>query len=314
MTGWHDFMLRELLADYQRLVIAEASVSQIGPGITRTFVIGIRHSPQPRVVRRPAERPGDRLREPVRVFLMGAMNGVTLTRGRLKHCGSVTIFASSGTSRSSRRRTVKHPIAIARSRRAHAQSGRPAHQSAQRGGEGNPESEARPDVIVYTTPPLDRDLDVIGSGPLGNSSPDRLWRTPISSAVYAMCRPMVNRSTCVTGSSASNRKRHVEHPEHNGRAKRCCTDTLHLEIDLWATAHRFKRGHRVRLIVSSGAHPRWLRNDGTGEPFGTATENARRRSNHLSRSNLPPLSTHPAHSQRVKGVVSQVTCDALNPA
>jgi len=64
----------------------------------------------------------------------------------------------------------------------------------------------------------------------------------------------------------------VEHPEHNGRAKRCDADTLHLEIDLWATAYRFKRGHRLRLIVSSGAHPRWLRNYGTGEPIGTATE------------------------------------------
>jgi uncharacterized protein len=64
----------------------------------------------------------------------------------------------------------------------------------------------------------------------------------------------------------------VEHPEHNGRAKRCSNDTLHLEIDLWAAAHCFKRGHRLRLIVASGAHPRWLRNYGTGAPIGTATE------------------------------------------
>jgi predicted acyl esterase len=39
---------------------------------------------------------------------------------------------------------------------------------------------------------------------------------------------------------------------------------------MWATAHRFRRGHRIRLQVSSGAHPRWARNLGTGEPFATA--------------------------------------------
>jgi uncharacterized protein len=36
-------------------------------------------------------------------------------------------------------------------------------------------------------------------------------------------------------------------------------------FDLWPTAHRFASGHRVRLQVSSGAHPRYLRNPGTGE-------------------------------------------------
>jgi predicted acyl esterase len=40
---------------------------------------------------------------------------------------------------------------------------------------------------------------------------------------------------------------------------------------MWATAYRFRRGHRLRLQVSSGAHPRWNRNLGTGEPIATAT-------------------------------------------
>jgi putative CocE/NonD family hydrolase len=44
-----------------------------------------------------------------------------------------------------------------------------------------------------------------------------------------------------------------------------------IEIDMWATAYRFRRGHRMRLQVSSGAHPRWNRNLGTGEPVATAT-------------------------------------------
>ncbi|WIJ26233.1 CocE/NonD family hydrolase [Devosia sp. RR2S18] len=46
----------------------------------------------------------------------------------------------------------------------------------------------------------------------------------------------------------------------------------HLEIGLHATAHSFLPGHRLRLQVSSGAHPRYARNMGTGEPISTATK------------------------------------------
>jgi hypothetical protein len=47
-----------------------------------------------------------------------------------------------------------------------------------------------------------------------------------------------------------------------------------VEFDLWPIAHRFAAGHRVRLQVSSGAHPRYVRNPGTGEDPLTA-ENLR---------------------------------------
>ena len=49
-------------------------------------------------------------------------------------------------------------------------------------------------------------------------------------------------------------------------------DIWKLNFKLHATAHCFKRDHRIRLIVSSGAHPRYARNTGTSEPFGTATK------------------------------------------
>ena len=42
-------------------------------------------------------------------------------------------------------------------------------------------------------------------------------------------------------------------------------------FDLWPTGHRFAAGHRIRLQVSSGAHPRYARNPGTGEDPITAT-------------------------------------------
>jgi len=45
----------------------------------------------------------------------------------------------------------------------------------------------------------------------------------------------------------------------------------HIHIDLWPTANRFRRGHRIRLQVTSGGHPRFARNPGSGEPLATAT-------------------------------------------
>ena len=44
-----------------------------------------------------------------------------------------------------------------------------------------------------------------------------------------------------------------------------------LTIRLNATGHCFRRDHRLRLLIASGAHPRYARNTGTSEPFGTTT-------------------------------------------
>jgi predicted acyl esterase len=39
-----------------------------------------------------------------------------------------------------------------------------------------------------------------------------------------------------------------------------------LRIDLDAMAHRFGAGHRIRLMIAGGSHPRYSRNLGTDEP------------------------------------------------
>jgi putative CocE/NonD family hydrolase len=48
-------------------------------------------------------------------------------------------------------------------------------------------------------------------------------------------------------------------------------DIWKISIKLHATAHTFMRNHRLRIIVASGAHPRYARNTGTDEPVATAT-------------------------------------------
>jgi predicted acyl esterase len=44
---------------------------------------------------------------------------------------------------------------------------------------------------------------------------------------------------------------------------------IRLDISMWPTANTFRAGHRIRLQVSSGAHPLYARNAGTGEPLAT---------------------------------------------
>jgi putative CocE/NonD family hydrolase len=47
--------------------------------------------------------------------------------------------------------------------------------------------------------------------------------------------------------------------------------TSHLRMTLSPTANSFRRGHRIRVQVSSGAHPLYARNTGSGEPLGKAS-------------------------------------------
>ncbi len=45
---------------------------------------------------------------------------------------------------------------------------------------------------------------------------------------------------------------------------------FHVRVAVWPVGHHFAAGHRLRVQVSSGAHPVYARNLGTGEPYGTA--------------------------------------------
>jgi uncharacterized protein len=49
-------------------------------------------------------------------------------------------------------------------------------------------------------------------------------------------------------------------------------EVVEVTIDLWAVAHTFAPGHRVRLEISGGSFPRWNRNPNNGAQPATATE------------------------------------------
>jgi uncharacterized protein len=134
-----------------------------------------------------------------------------------------------------------------------------------RSGSGDmAELERRSDVLIFSSEPLAADLDVIGSiaGEIflrSNTEYTDLYLClcdvgPSSSSTnvcdgYTRLRPEVPKATPATAEGGRSRTVHVE---------------------FWPTAYRFRRGQRIRVIVASGAHPRYARNPGSGESLGDA--------------------------------------------
>jgi putative CocE/NonD family hydrolase len=119
--------------------------------------------------------------------------------------------------------------------------------------------EARPDVLTYTTAPLESVTEAIGPVrvELGvrASSPHfdifaRVCDVDPLGASWNVCDALVRIAP--------------------GRFEPAEDGTRNVAFELWPTAHRFAAGHRIRLQVSSGAHPRYMRNPGTGEDPNTA--------------------------------------------
>lgn len=120
--------------------------------------------------------------------------------------------------------------------------------------------EARLDVLTYTTPPLDQDLEVIGLVTLELFVKSSLAHTDF-----------FGRLCDVTPAGASLNVCDGLLRVKPGSVQAGTDGALRVEIELSATAYRFQKGHSLRVQVSSGAHPRWNRNLGTGEPEATAT-------------------------------------------
>jgi hypothetical protein len=120
--------------------------------------------------------------------------------------------------------------------------------------------EARPDVLTYTGPVLEQTLEAIGHVSV------EVWvraSEPWFDVFARVCdvdADGVSRNVCdaLTGVAPD-------------RFERSPDGAWHVRFELWPIGHRFAAGHRIRLQVSSGAHPRYARNPGTGEDPAAAT-------------------------------------------
>jgi hypothetical protein len=253
--GWYDIFLPGQLRDFRVLQdLGRPARLTVGPwhhlngsggGQEEVLTFGLAHAR--------GERPADRA--PVRLFVMGEEawrdfeswppEGYEPQRFYLQPGGVLGTTAGEGGDRDCYRYDPKDPTpAVGGVRMIPWGAGR-AENSA---------LEARPDVLTYTTAELDADTEVIGdahaeiwfSSSLRHADVFvRLCDVDASGKSWNVCDGL----TSVTAADIASA----------------------VTVRLWSTAYRFRRGHRIRVQVSSGAFPRYARNGGTGEPRATAT-------------------------------------------
>jgi putative CocE/NonD family hydrolase len=116
----------------------------------------------------------------------------------------------------------------------------------------------RRDVLVYTSEPLTRNLEV--TGPVtavlyaATSAPDTDWAVKLCDV-----HPDGRTFNVCDGILRARYRRSWEAPTlvEPGAVER-------YEVDLWATSQVFLAGHRIRLVVTSSDFPRYDRNPNTG--------------------------------------------------
>jgi uncharacterized protein len=122
------------------------------------------------------------------------------------------------------------------------------------GPQDNRALEQRPDVLTYTSAPARAPLVITG---------------PVTVELFAgSSRPHTDffARLCDVHPDGTS----VNITDGIRRLDGATEQPRPVTIELWPTAHQFLPGHRVRLQVSSGAHPRYARNPGSGEPLATA--------------------------------------------
>ena len=137
--------------------------------------------------------------------------------------------------------------------------GGPVLNSRNSGARRNDALEARADVLVFTSAPLTAPLEVIG--PVSARLRAR-GSSPYFDVFARLCDVDPrghSRNVC------DGLVRHRPGNEPTGDRG------SEITVPMSSTAYRFDAGHRLRLQISGGAHPRFARNTGTGEPLATGT-------------------------------------------
>ena len=141
----------------------------------------------------------------------------------------------------------------------------------------------RNDVLSFTSEPLPSDLYLIGH--------------PVVELSHAANIPHVDVAVRISELDSRGRSRNVS----DGYRRLIATaEPSTVQIDFEAVAHRFRAGSRIRLLVAGGAHPRFDRNLGTGEPLTTgqrlvaATHTVHHSADVSSRLVLPTTRTRPS--------------------
>jgi putative CocE/NonD family hydrolase len=120
-------------------------------------------------------------------------------------------------------------------------------------------NESRPDVLMFSTAPLEKDLEVTGFISLDVYASTSAIDTDFT-ALLADVDESGYARFLTDGVVRARYRDGTERPEEVVPGK-----VYKYTIDLWATSNLFKKGHRLRLYISSSNFPRFNRNPNTGE-------------------------------------------------
>ena len=126
--------------------------------------------------------------------------------------------------------------------------------------------EERDDVLVYSTAPLEQEVEVTGPVKLILHAASSARDTDFTAKLVDV-HPDGKAYNLCDGIIRARYRNGVDSPALLEPGK-----TGRFEIDLWVTSNLFQRGHRIRLEVSSSNFPRFDRNPNSEKPFGTDAE------------------------------------------
>ncbi len=119
---------------------------------------------------------------------------------------------------------------------------------------------SRKDVLVFSTPPLDNEIEVTGFVTLELYAASSAVDTDFT-AILSDVEPSGYARFLTDGIVRARYRNSTDRAEPIVPGK-----IYKYTIDLWATSNLFKTGHSIRLYVSSSNFPRFNRNLNTGEP------------------------------------------------
>ncbi len=126
--------------------------------------------------------------------------------------------------------------------------------------------EERSDILVYSTPPLDHDTEVTGPITVTLFASSSAQDTDFTGKLVDV-DPCGFARNLTDGIIRARYRQGSEKPELIEAHK-----IYEYKIDLWATSNVFKKGHQIRLEISSSNFPRFDRNTNTGNPIGEDKE------------------------------------------
>ena len=132
------------------------------------------------------------------------------------------------------------------------------------GPRDQPVAENRNDVLVYSTAPLAQEVDVVGPVTL------ELWvkSSAVDTDFTAKLVDVSPSGFAMNLTDGILRMRYRDSQEKPDLMNP--EQTYKISVDLWATSNVFKKGHAVRLEVSSSNFPRFDRNFNTGADQATS--------------------------------------------